>query len=318
MAHSLFGQDLLTLDGFSSRQVADLVAAAATLKAMLRRNEPHALLAGKSLAMLFLKHSTRTRASFEVGMYQLGGQAVFLSANDIQLSRGETLGDTAQVLGRYFDVLMARVFAHSQLIELAAGARVPVINGLSDLSHPVQAIADALTIKEHLGGTAGVRLAYFGDGNNMSHALLDLAPRIGMHIAIATPPGYAPAPAVVASARASAEQAETEVLITNDPAEAAAHADVLYTDVWVSMGQSDSATRVAAMRPYAVTERLMSAARPDALFLHCLPMHRGEEVDAAVADGPRSAVFDQAENRLHAHKAILALLCAPDGERLAR
>ena len=316
MPHALFGQDLLSLDGMSSNDIADLLSAAATLKAMLRRSEPHVLLAGKSLAMLFLKHSTRTRASFEVGMFQLGGQAVFLSANDIQLSRGETLGDTARVLSRYVHAIMARVFDHSQLEELADGASVPVINGLSDLSHPVQALADALTIKEHFGGTSGVRLAYFGDGNNMTHALLDLAPRAGMHISVATPPGYEPDPQVVARARAAAEQAETEVLITHDPDEAAATADVLYTDVWVSMGQSDTAARMAAMRPYAITEKLMEAARPGAIFLHCLPMHRGEEVAMAVADGPRSFVFDQAENRLHVHKAILALLCSPEGESL--
>lgn len=318
MPHSLYGRDLLTLETLSSNEIGDLVVAAATLKQMLRRGEPHALLAGQSLAMIFLKHSTRTRSAFEVGMYQLGGQALFLSADDVQLARGETLGDTARVLSRYVHAIMARVFAHSQIEELAEGASVPVINGLSDLSHPVQALADALTIKERFGGTAGVRLAYFGDGNNMTNALLDLAPRIGMHLAIATPPGYEPDPQVVANARAVAEQAETEIVLTNDPYEAAADADALYTDVWVSMGQRDTIERIAAMRPFAVTEKLMDAAKPSAVFLHCLPMHRGEEVAAAVADGPQSVVFDQAENRLHTHKAILALLCSPEGDKLVK
>lgn len=316
MPHSLFGRDLLTLDAYTPSQIADIISAAATLKAQLRRGEPHHLLAGKSLAMIFLKHSTRTRSSFEVGMYQLGGQAIFLSANEVQISRGETLADTARVLSRYTHAIMARVFAHSQIEELAEGASVPVINGLSDLSHPVQALADALTIKEKFGGTAGVRLAYFGDGNNMTNALLDIAPRIGMHISVATPPGYEPDPQVLASARAAAEQAETEVRITHDPYEAAADADVLYSDVWVSMGQTDTEERLAAMRPYAITQKLLDSAPSRAIFLHCLPMHRGEEVDASVADGPRSFVFDQAENRLHIHKAILALLCSPEAERL--
>ena len=318
MPHTLYGRNLLTLDGLSPNEVADLMTVAATLKAMLRRGEPHPFLVGQSLAMLFLKHSTRTRAAFEVGMYQLGGQALFLSADDVQLSRGETLSDTARVLSRYVHAIMARVFAHSQIEELAAGAGVPVINGLSDLTHPVQALADALTIKEVLGGTAGVRLAYFGDGNNMTNALLDLAPRIGMHIAVATPPGYTADPAVVQRAQAAAELAETEVLVTSDPYEAAAGADILYTDVWVSMGQRDSGERMTAMRPYAINESLMAAARPGAFFLHCLPMHRGEEVSATVADGPQSRVFDQAENRLHMHKAILTLLCAQNGNELAR
>ncbi len=316
MPHPLYGQDLLSIQDLSPSHVADLLQAAIELKARLKRGEPHQLLAGKSLAMLFFKHSTRTRTSFEVGMYQLGGQAVFLSANDIQLSRGETLGDTARVLSRYFHAIMARVYAHSQLLELADGADIPVINGLSDLTHPVQALADAMTIKERFGGTAGVRLAYFGDGNNMANALLHIAPRVGLHIAVATPPQYAPDPTVVAEARAVAEQAETEVVLTNDPYEAARNADVLYTDVWVSMGQADSQERVAALRPYAVTEELMETADKRAVFLHCLPMHRGEEVSATVADGARSFVFDQAENRLHIHKAILALLCSPEAEQL--
>ena len=316
MPHSLYGRDLLSLNDLSSDEIGDLIAAAIELKAQHKRGEQHQLLAGKSLAMLFFKHSTRTRTAFEVGMYQLGGQAIFLSTNDMQLTRGETISDTAQVLSRYCHAIMARVYRHTDLVELARAASVPVINGLSDLEHPVQALADALTIKEQFGGTAGMRLAYLGDGNNMAHALLHLAPRIGMHIAVATPTAYAPDETVVAQARQAAEQTETEVIITDDPSEAVHNADVLYTDVWVSMGHTDSAERIAALRAYAVTEHLLAAARPHAIFMHCLPMHRGEEVAASVADGQRSVVFDQAENRLHTQKAVLALLCSSQAAEL--
>lgn len=249
-------------------------------------------------------------------MYQLGGQALFLSPNDIQLARGETIGDTARVLSRYCDAIVARVYAHSDLTNLAENASIPVINGLSDYEHPVQALADLQTIREHFGGLRGVRLAYLGDGNNMTHALMLAAPLAGVHMAVGTPPAFTPDPHVIAQARKLAEQAETDMLLTSDPYEAVAHADIVYTDVWVSMGQEDSTERLQALQPYRVTEKLMGAAQAGALFMHCLPMHRGEEVDAAVADGPHSIVFDQAENRLHMHKAILALLCSAEGETL--
>ncbi|NBU64815.1 MAG: ornithine carbamoyltransferase [Chloroflexia bacterium] len=314
--HSLYGRDLLKMNDLTSAEVADIVTVGLTLKGRLRRGVPHALLAGKILAMMFFKPSTRTRSAFEVGMTQLGGHAMFLSSNDMQLSRGETIADTARVLERYVHVMMARVFAHSVLTEMAEAARIPVINGLCDMHHPTQTLADLLTIKEHCGGTRGVRFAYVGDGNNMVHSLLHAAPLAGMDIAVATPAHYAPDAMIVKEARALAAQNETDVLITADPYEAVANADIIYTDVWVSMGQTDVPERVHALEPYQVTAKLMSAARPGVKFMHCLPMHRGEEVTAEVADGASSIVFDQAENRLHAHKAVLTMLCSSEAESL--
>lgn len=316
MTHALYGRDLLKMNDLTQSEVADLVTAGLTLKGRLRRGVPHQLLHGKNLAMLFLKPSTRTRSAFEIGMQQLGGHAMFLSANDMQLTRGETYADTGRVLERYVDAIMARVFAHETLTEMADAAGIPVINGLCDMHHPTQTLADLITVKEVFGGTRGVRMAYVGDGNNMVHSLLHAAPLAGMHIAVATPSHYAPDAAIVAEAKAIGEQTESEVLLTTDPYEAVANADVIYTDVWVSMGQADAPERVAALQSYQVTEKLLAAARPGAKFMHCLPMHRGEEVTAAVADGPQSVVFDQAENRLHAHKAVLALLCSREGESL--
>lgn len=314
MAHSLYGRDLLKMNDVTQQELADLLTIGLTLKGRLRRGVPHALLTGKTLAMMFFKPSTRTRGAFEVGMTQLGGHAMFLSSNDMQLSRGETIADTARVLERYVDVIMARVFAHSVLTEMADASRVPIINGLCDMHHPTQTIADLITVKEYFGGTRGVKMAYVGDGNNMVHSLLHAAPLAGMNIAVATPSHYAPDRLIVAEARALAEQNETELVITDDPYEAVANADVIYTDVWVSMGQTDVPERIHALEPYQVTDKLMSAARPNAKFMHCLPMHRGEEVTESVADGPQSIVFDQAENRLHAHKAVLAMLCSPEVE----
>lgn len=316
MTHALYGRDLLKMNDLSQSEVADLVTAGLTLKGRLRRGVPHQLLHGKNLAMLFLKPSTRTRSAFEIGMQQLGGHAMFLSANDMQLTRGETYADTGRVLERYVDAIMARVFAHETLTEMADSAGVPVINGLCDMHHPTQTLADLITVKEVFGGTRGVRMAYVGDGNNMVHSLLHAAPLAGMHIAVATPSHYAPDAQIVAEAKAIGEQTESEVLLTTDPYEAVANADVIYTDVWVSMGQADAPERVKALQGYQVNEKLLSAARPSAKFMHCLPMHRGEEVTAGVADGPQSVVFDQAENRLHAHKAVLALLCSREAETL--
>lgn len=316
MAHSLFGRDLLKMNDLNQQEVADLLSVGLTLKGRLRRGVPHEFLAGQVLAMMFFKPSTRTRSAFEVGMTQLGGHAMYLNSNDMQLTRGETIADTARVLERYVNVIMARVYHHTTLTEMADATRLPVINGLCDMHHPTQTLADLLTIKEQFGGTRGVRMAYVGDGNNMLHSLLHAAPLAGIHIAAATPAQYAPDAQIVAEARALAEQSESEVLITTDPFEAVANADVIYTDVWVSMGQSDAAERVAALQGFQVNERLMGAARPSTKFMHCLPMHRGEEVTATVADGAQSIVFDQAENRLHAHKAVLTLLCGPEAESL--
>jgi ornithine carbamoyltransferase len=243
-------------------------------------------------------------------MFQLGGHALNLGANDIQLRRGETVADTARVLSRFVDGIMARVFSHEDLVEMSRHATVPVINGLSDLSHPVQALADFMTLQERRGRLEGAKLAYIGDGNNVCHSLILAAVRLGVTISVAAPAGYEPNPLIVKSAARDAQKLGTPPpVITRDPMEAARGADVVYTDVWTSMGQeAESAARVKAFQGFMVTEAMMAVAGSDAMFMHCLPAHRGEEVAAAVMDGPRSVVFDQAENRLHSQKAVLVLL----------
>ena len=271
----------------------------------------HPLLAGKVLGMLFQKASTRTRVSFEVGMIQLGGSAIFLSAGDLQLKRGETIADTAQTLSRYLDGLMARVFAHQDIVDLATFGTIPVINGLTDLNHPCQAMADYLTIGEKLGTLEGRKLAYIGDGNNMAHSLMGAGALAGMHVAIAGPKGYQPRPDVVEQALGIAKRTGASITVTTDPIEAVKGADVVYTDVWASMGQEEEhAKRLKDFKGYQVDSKLCSHAKEDFLFMHCLPAHRGEEVAAEIIDGPHSVVFDEAENRLHAQKAIMALLMA--------
>jgi ornithine carbamoyltransferase len=267
-------------------------------------------LRGKSLAMIFQKPSTRTRVSFEVGMFQLGGTALFLGADAIQLHRGESIADTAMVLSRYVDGIMARVFAHQDLLDLAKHATVPVINGLSDLLHPVQALADYYTLKERRGSLDGLKVAYVGDGNNVCHELIFGGVKLGMGVAVACPEGYDPNPLIVKSATREAQRGGTEPpAVVRDPMEAVAGADLVYTDVWTSMGQEAEAdARIAAFDGYCVTPEMMAAASPEAVFMHCLPAHRGEEVAAEVIDGPQSVVFDEAENRLHVQKAALVLL----------
>jgi ornithine carbamoyltransferase len=260
--------------------------------------------------MIFEKSSTRTRVSFEVGMFQLGGHALFLSARDIQLGRGEPIHDTARVLSRYVDGIMARTFAHKTVTDLAQYATVPVINGLTDLTHPCQSMTDYFTAWEKFGGElAGRKIAYVGDGNNMAHSLLYAAPKVGMNIAVACPAGYAPDPTVVSQAGADAKAAGTKMLITTSIEEAVRDADIVETDVWASMGQeAEAEKRVRDFAGWIVDPRLMSLAKPDAIFMHCLPAHRGEEVAADVIDGPQSVVYDEAENRLHVQKAILYTL----------
>ncbi len=267
-------------------------------------------LRGRTLAMIFQKPSTRTRVSFEAGMFQLGGHALNLGANDIQLKRGESVADTARVLSRYVDGIMARVASHEDLVEMARYATIPIINGLSDLSHPVQALADFMTLIEKRGKLDGLRFAYVGDGNNVCHSLMMAAVRLGVHIAVATPAGYEPNPLIAKSVAREAQKAGIAApTITRDPMEAVKGADAVYTDVWTSMGQeAESAARVKAFQGFMVSSAMMAAAAPDAVFMHCLPAHRGEEVAADVMDGPQSIVFDQAENRLHAQKAVLLLL----------
>jgi ornithine carbamoyltransferase len=272
-----------------------------------RRDQP---LAGKTLAMLFQKPSLRTRVSFEVGMLQLGGRALYLSPNEVQMGERESIADVARVLSRYVDVIMARVFRHADIAELAECASVPVINGLSELSHPCQALADFLTILEKKGSLEGLTLAFIGDGdNNVAHSLLLAAAKLGVNFHVASPPGYLPGENYLALAQASAEASGSRVRVFGDPAEAVAGADVIYTDVWTSMGQeAESQRRLAAFRGFQVNAELVAQAKDDAVVMHDLPAHRGEEITGDVIDGPQSVVFDQAENRLHAQKAVLYLV----------
>jgi ornithine carbamoyltransferase len=266
----------------------------------------------RSVAVVFEKPSTRTRLSFEVGIAQLGGQPVILDARSTQLGRGETIEDTAHVLSRYVDAIVIRTFGQDRIEALAAAASVPVINALTDFAHPCQALADLQTIREHKGSLAGLTLTYVGDGNNMAHSLLIAGAMAGMHVRVASPPQFQPLDVVVLRAGRLAEASGGSVAVTDDPLAAAAGADVLYTDVWASMGQEDEAAdRLKVLRPYALDERVLAAAASDAVVMHCLPAHRGEEIAAAVIDGPASIVFDQAENRLHAQKALLAFLIEP-------
>lgn len=266
-------------------------------------------LKGKTLGMYFAKASTRTRVSFEVGIQQLGGQGLFLSAADMQLRRGESIADTARVLSRYLDGMMIRTFDHQDVVEWARWSTIPVINGLTDLEHPCQVMADLLTVQERFGRLAGLKLTYVGDGNNMAHSLMDGGAAFGMHVVVACPPGYEPNPMVLKRSQEVAARYGGSVTVTHDPIAAVQQADVVYTDVWASMGQeAEAAQRLEQFRGFQVDEAMMSLAAPGAIFLHCLPAHRGEEVSAGVIDGPQSAVFDQAENRLHAQKAIMVML----------
>jgi ornithine carbamoyltransferase len=298
----------LSLLDWSREDVELLFELSAALKAN-PENYTDAL-AGQSLAMIFQKASTRTRVSFEVGMYQLGGQALFLSSSDIQLHRGETIADTARVLSRMVNGIMARVFAHQDLLDLAGYGAVPVINGLSDLLHPCQALADYFTLRERRGELAGLKLAYVGDGNNVAHELLYGAVKLGMAFSIGCPKGYEPNAQVWQNAVHEAmRHGGPAPELTSDPLAAVRGADVVYTDVWTSMGQeAESALRLAAFEGYEVTPKMMAAAGSQAVFMHCLPAHRGEEVSAEVIDGPQSVVFDEAENRLHVQKAVLVTL----------
>ena len=264
---------------------------------------------GQTLAMIFQKPSLRTRVSFQTGIYQLGGQGIYLGPTDIQLHRGETIADTAQVLSRYVDGIMARVFAHSDVVELGRYGSIPVINGLSDLLHPCQVLADLQTVQEKKGTLKGLTMAYVGDGNNMAHSIMYGCALMGVNVAIGHPRGYAPDASVTTRTREIAAASGASVLITEDPKSAVDGADVVYTDVWASMGQEgEHAERLARFDGFQVNNALMGCAKPDAIFLHCLPAHRGEEVAAEVIDGPQSVVFDQAENRLHAQKAIMVRL----------
>jgi ornithine carbamoyltransferase len=301
-------KDFIEIHDYTAAEVLELFELARDMKAKPKKYND--ALAGQTLAMIFEKSSTRTRVSFEVGMFQLGGHALFLSARDIQLGRGEPIYDTAKVLSRYVDGIMARTFAHKTVTDLAEYATVPVVNGLTDLSHPCQAMTDYFTAWEKFGGELkGRKIAYIGDGNNMAHSLMFGAPKVGMDIAVACPAGYQPDPQVVAQAGADAQTAGTKMLITASIEEAVAGADVVETDVWASMGQEEEAEkRRRDFEGWIVGPKVMALAKKEAIFLHCLPAHRGEEVDAAVIDGPQSVIYDEAENRLHVQKAILHAL----------
>ena len=303
-------RDLLSMADVE-KDLVGILELAANLKNRMKAGEPYEPLRGKSLAMIFEKSSTRTRASFEVGMTQLGGHALFLSPNDLQLGRGETIADTARVLSRYVDGIMYRAYSSENLRELARHASVPVINGLDDKEHPCQILADLLTIQEKQGELSGRKLAYVGDGNNVCNSLLIGAAEAGMHMTAGVPRGYEPDALLLGAARRIAGTTESRIEVVHDPLEAVKDADVVYTDVWVSMGmEKEKEARERVFQPFQVNEKLMSAAKPGALVMHCLPAHRGLEITDEVVDGPQSVVFDQAENRLHAQKAVLVRLLA--------
>ena len=297
-------KDFIEIHDYSAAEVAAIFDIAKDMKA--NPSKFHDALKGQTLAMIFEKSSTRTRVSFEVGMFQMGGHALFLSSRDIQIGRGEPIYDTAKVLSRYVDAIMARTFAHRTVTELAEYSSVPVINGLTDLSHPCQAMTDYFTAWEKLGDLKGRKLAYIGDGNNMAHSLMFGGPKLGMHVSVATPSSYAPDDTVVARAKADGDQAGTRVVVTTSIEEAVRDADIVTTDVWASMGQEEeTAKRAKDFEGWQVDNRVMGFAKKEAIFMHCLPAHRGEEVASEVIDSDRSVIYDQAENRLHVQKAIL-------------
>jgi len=309
MAVHLRGRSLDSLSHLTKEELEQILKTSELLKYQLLRGEEHLLLKGKTLAMIFEKPSTRTRVSFEVGMWQLGGYALYLSVVDLQLGRGETIADTAQVLSRYVNGIMARVFAHQTILDLVKYSKVPVINGLSDFTHPCQGLADLFTIYEKKGRLSGLNLAYVGDGNNVAHSLLYGCSKVGMNITLGCPKGYEPNPEVVSEAKEEGRRSGCKVKVTDDPKEAVREADIIYTDVWASMGkEKEHEQRIKIFKPYQINGKLVKGAKKDYLFMHCLPAHRGEEVTDEVVDSKNSVIFDQAENRLHTQKAIMALV----------
>lgn len=306
----VFMKHLVCLSDWSAEEIKETLKMAEKLKYERKNGIMHNhMLKGKTLGLIFSKSSTRTRVSFEVAMYQLGGYSMFLSANDIQLGRGETVSDTAKTLSRYIDGIMIRTYKQSDVEELAAYGTIPIINGLTDSQHPCQILADLQTVKEYKGKFSGLKLAYVGDGNNVANSLLIGCAKVGMDIWVATPEGYECDEKSVEIAKKAALESGSVVNTGYDPFEAVKDADVVYTDTWVSMGmESEKEKRVKTFMPYQVNNELMSKAKPDAIFMHCLPAYRGYEVTADVIDGPQSVVFDEAENRLHAQKAVLVKL----------
>jgi ornithine carbamoyltransferase len=305
----LKGRDFTRVADWSGAELERVLDLADELKVLQKRREEHHLLPGRALGMIFQKPSTRTRVSFEVGIAQLGGTGLYLSAGDLQLGRGETLKDTATVLSRYLDAIMIRTFAQEDVEELARHASIPVINGLTDSSHPCQALADVMTIRERLGRLEGVTVVYLGDGNNVCASLMVAAAKLGMNFRAATPKGYEPSAEAVEIARQAAAETGASIELFDNPHEAAAGADVLYTDVWTSMGQEEERERrLRDLAGFGIDDELVRLAGESAIVLHCLPAHYGEEIMEDVLYGPQSAVWDQAENRLHAQKALMALV----------
>jgi ornithine carbamoyltransferase len=308
---NLKGKDLLTLKDLSSDDIMSLLESAIELKEKHKNGEIVTSLKGKTLGLIFEKSSTRTRVSFEAGMMQLGGSALFLSSQDLQIGRGETIADTARVLSEFIDAIMIRTFEHSKIEELADYASIPVINGLTDDYHPCQALADLLTIYEHKKSFEGLKVAYVGDGNNVAHSLMIACAKMGIDISIGCPDGYEPKDFVTDYVNEIAATTGAKVTITKDPVEAVKNADAIYADVWTSMGQEEEAQkRLKIFAPYQVNEELAAYAKSDYLFLHCLPAHREEEVTASIIDGPNSVVFQQAGNRMHVQKALLQAILA--------
>ncbi len=308
---TLKGRHLTRIGDWTRAELETALDLADELKVERARRKELRILPGRTVGLIFRKPSTRTRISSEVGIVELGGTAIYVPAADLQLSRGESTRDTALVLSRFLSAIVIRTDAQTEVDELAEHASIPIVNGLTDVAHPMQALADAMTIRERLGALEGVRLAYLGDGNNVCHSLLRIAGRFGMHVTVAAPPGYEPGIDVVGAARADAEERGGSVTLTADPREAAQGAQVLYTDVWTSMGQeAERERRIRDLAPYRLDASLLELADPEAAVLHCLPAHVGEEITADVLYGPRSLVWNQAENRLHTQKAVLALVIA--------
>lgn len=297
-------RDFLAVWDLSAGEIDSIIRRALELKS--GKDADRCPLMGKSIGLLFEKASTRTRVSFEAGIYQLGAQAIYMNPGELQMGRGETIADTARTLSRYLSAVVIRTSEHSRLEAFSSHASIPVINGLSNRHHPCQALADLMTVQEKKGTLRGIRLAFIGDGNNVANSLIEAASKMEINLVMACPEGYEPDPDVLESAK---DAAKSEIIILRDPREAAGRADVIYTDVWVSMGQEkETEERKRRFRPYQVNDALLSCAKKDAVVLHCLPAHRGEEITDEVMDGPRSAVFDQAENRLHSQKALLEFL----------
>lgn len=302
-------KDLLSIHDLAVGDIKEIFDTARLLKEKQKSGQIYKPLAGKTLAMIFAKASTRTRVSFEVGMLQLGGHALFLSTQDIQLKRGETIHDTAKTLSRYVDGIMMRTYSHKDVIEMAKFATIPVINGLTDLLHPCQALTDIFTIIEKKGKAQGLKIVYIGDGDNVANSLASIAGKLGLYMVLCTPVEYEPDKEILQKAKEQAVDSNGRIELTNDPLAAAAEADILYTDVWTSMGkEQERAQRLKIFKPFQLNTKLLARAQKDCMVMHCLPAHRGEEITAEVMDSPQNISFDQAENRLHVQKAVLALL----------